>query len=114
MTYARGLLLYFPKKSIEGKDEQDKEHSLTLKQQILLLKAVVILDMEYLKLMPLTKQAKFFSCLLGRSDKKVKDLLTYIDKKNPPADFFIHKDDNIKRVNEILESIDLQKYIVYK
>jgi hypothetical protein len=100
--------------SIEGKDEQDKEQSLTLKQQILLLKAVGILDLENLKSLPLTKQAIFFSSLLGCGNKRVKDILTYIDRKTSSPDFFIYKDDNIKKVNELLESIDLQKYRIVK
>jgi len=83
---------------------------LSLKQKILLLKALGILDSKEIKSLPDTKKAILLSRLLNYSEKSVKDLLTYIDKKEPPAEFYIFKEENIKRVNELLIRIGLQKY----
>jgi hypothetical protein len=93
------------------KVEETKE-KLSIKQQILLLKALGVLDNPEISKLPNTKQSKLYSHLLNRSDKNVKDYLTYIDKKNPPPDFFIYKDDNVKKINELLRSVDLQGYSI--
>ena len=84
---------------------------LSLKQKILLLKALGILDSKEIKSLPDTKKAILLSRLLNYSEKSVKDLLTYIDKKEPPADFFIYKEDNIKKINELLESVGIEKHV---
>lgn len=97
---------------IEGKDETEREQSLTLKQQILLLKAIGILDMEDIKSLPLTKQAILISGLLSYSKKTVKDLLTHHDNKQAPPDLFLFKQKNTIRVNELLKNADLQKYTI--
>jgi hypothetical protein len=100
------------KETKEEITKSETKENLTLKQQVLLLVAMGIMNKEEIKDLPDTRQAKLFSHLLNRSEKKVKDLLTYIDKKDPNPDFFIFKDDNIKKINNLLESVDLQEYCI--
>lgn len=99
-------------KSMENNRNNSGGIGLTLKQKILLLWALKILDTPSIKSLPAVKKASLLSTLLGHSEKSVKDLLTYINRKEPPIEFFIFKEDNINRVNEVLKGLGLQEYFI--
>jgi hypothetical protein len=90
---------------------KDREHSMTLKQQVLLLKKLGILDMDDIKNLAVAKQAKLFSGLLGCSNNTLRVLLLNIDKTEQDSDFTIYKEVNIDKVNELLNSVGLQKFM---
>jgi hypothetical protein len=89
----------------------EKDRVLSLKQGLLLLRELKIMELPDIKKLPTTKQAELFSALLGFSYNTTRRLLTNIDKKEQNPDDTIFKRENINRVNDLLEKADLQKYM---
>lgn len=87
-----------------GKTEIQK---LTTKQQVLLLHTLGLLELPFVKEMSTVNKALLFSSLINRSEKNVKDLITYIDGKNPPKEFACYTADNVSAVNSVLKKIGL-------
>ena len=84
-----------------------KEGELSLKQQILLLEKMGILKDSRIKKLSISKQAILFSALLNRGQKSIKDHLTYLSKEDAPPEFYVRKEDNVRIVNELLDTLGI-------
>ncbi|MCE1198367.1 MAG: hypothetical protein LWW85_05310 [Marinilabiliales bacterium] len=83
------------------------EKEFTLKQQILIMHYFGILKL--FKDLPKTKSAKIIACMLNRSEKNVKDAITYVGGKVAEND--VHSIANLEAILPIFDN-ELHKEII--
>lgn len=96
--------------SIEKLEALESEEKLTLKQQILLIEALGLLDNQHIKGLDTSKKAKLFAALLNRHEQNIRELLTYLGgaKKDLKPKLIVNNESNVEVVGDLLESLGLK------